>query len=379
MPRFTKLIAEGMKRRGHEVEIWLPESKFFSLPLGLKVKKWLGYIDQYIIFPIQVAQRLKSCPSNTLFVFADQALGPWVPLVANRPHVIHCHDFLAQRSALGDIPQNKTGRTGKQYQAYIRRGYSTGKHFISVSHKTRENLHRFLPSTPLTSEVVYNGLNQTFTCIEPLEARIRLSDEVSLTLHSGFILHVGGNDWYKNRKGVIEIYSAWRSLSNYKLPLLLIGNRPSQTLLELHELSPYKNDIYFLSGLKDEVVRLAYAAASLLLFPSLAEGFGWPIAEAMASGCPVITTNEAPMSEVAGNAGFLISKRPVDEKRVEAWAIEAAKVVEEIVSLPTESRKDVIEAGILNAKRFDTEDALNKIEAIYRKICVANQAPERVN
>ena len=60
----------------------------------------------------------------------------------------------------------------------------------------------------------------------------------------------------------------------------------------------------------DDLVKMAYVGASLFLFPSLAEGFGWPIAEAMASGCPVITTNKRPMTEVTKGTGRLIEKMP---------------------------------------------------------------------
>jgi hypothetical protein len=174
MPRFARMIAAGMRQRGHEVEEW-------SCPviLGDKVShpffaKWLGYIDQFILFPLFIRRRLKSEPPDTLFVITDQALGPWVPLVADRPHVVHCHDFLAQRSALGEFPENPTGLTGRLYQAYIRRGYRKGRNFISVSKKTQEDLHRFLDKKPTISEVVYNGLNYPFCPLPAREAMARL-------------------------------------------------------------------------------------------------------------------------------------------------------------------------------------------------------------
>jgi hypothetical protein len=122
-------------------------------------------------------------------------------MVVKRPHVIHCHDFSAQQSALGYIPENKTGVTGKIYQSLIFRGYSTGKHFISVSKKTQEDLHQLLSASPLTSEVVYNGLNQSFKSLDPEQARKEFSNYFKINLSKGFLLHVGGNQWYKNRPG----------------------------------------------------------------------------------------------------------------------------------------------------------------------------------
>jgi len=127
-----------------------------------RLSKWAGYVDQYLLFPMWVRKALVGVPQDTLFVFCDQALGPWVPLVKNRPHVVHVHDMLALRSALGDVPENPTSATGRIYQRYIRRGFRRARHFISISGKTRDDLHRFGGISPVTSEIVYNGLNYPF-------------------------------------------------------------------------------------------------------------------------------------------------------------------------------------------------------------------------
>lgn len=379
MPRFAHMLTEGMRARGHEVESWLPKPGFFRLPAPQGMKKWLGYIDRFILFPNEVRRRLKNYPPDTLFVFTDNAQGPWVPLVANRPHVVHCHDFLAQQSALGQISERATGWSGRQYQAFIHQGYSKGKNFISVSQKTREDLHERLATAPVRSEVVYNGLNQDFPALDPVEARTALGQTIGLDLTAGFLLHVGSNQWYKNRRGVIDIYDAWRELSGLQLPLLMIGIPPGQSLKERQETSKYKADIHFLSGLSNESVRMAYAGASVFVFPSLAEGFGWPIAEAMASGCPVVTTNAAPMTEVAGEAGFLIPRRPADAPGIADWAKEAARVVDQVVKLKGSEREKVIKAGFENAKRFDSNQALNQIEAIYYSLLQTEKKHEHTS
>lgn len=368
MPRFAKMLADGMKKRGHSVDIWSPTARFHKLGLGQTIRKWLGYIDQYIVFPGEVRSQARRCPADTLFVFTDQALGPWVPLLTNRPHVIHCHDFMALQSAQGEIKENPTSWTGRQYQDLIRRGFIKGNHFISVSQKTKEDLHRYLHAEPASSDVVYNGFHQPFAPHEASGARILFGKRIHLDLSSGYILHVGGNLWYKNRSGVIDIYNAWRSAKNQKLPLLLIGEAPSSELLLKQKQSPYSSDIHWLTGIEDELIRLAYSGASVFLFPSLGEGFGWPIAEAMASGCPVITTDEKPMTEVAGEAGFFIPKRPTDAALAGEWAKQAAAKVENVVNLSESERNAVVAAGVNNSKRFDTQNALDQIEKIYLRI-----------
>jgi len=367
MPRFAKMLGDGMLKRGHQINFWSPKARFNKLPVPDSLKKWMGYIDQYIVFPLEARMRMRRCAWDTLFVFTDHALGPWIPLTANKPHAIHCHDFLAQRSALGEIEHNKTGWSGKKYQSFIFNGYSKGKFFISVSEKTRQDLEHFLPSNPKRSDMVYNGLNQSFVPVAREEARHVLSNATGMNLSGGFILHVGGNQWYKNRKGVIEIYNAWRSATASEvIPLLLVGYKPDAGLQEVYEASPFKKDIHVLTGLNDELVRMAYAGASVFLFPSLAEGFGWPIAEAMASGCAVITTDAAPMTEVAGNAALLIPLCVQAANTI--WAKQGAAAIDQIL-LETEEEKNMrIEKGIENAKRFDAEHALDQIDGIYKEI-----------
>jgi glycosyltransferase involved in cell wall biosynthesis len=114
-------------------------------------------------------------------------------------------------------------------------------------------------------------------------------------------------------------------------------------------------------------VRLAYAGATVFLFPSLAEGFGWPIAEAMASGCPVITTQEAPMTEVGAAAAFYLPRRPATGTAA-AWASAGAHVVQQVVALSTAERQAVVAAGLANARRFEPAVALDQMETIYKAI-----------
>jgi glycosyltransferase involved in cell wall biosynthesis len=368
MPRYANMLAKGMQERGHSVELWTASACFSKLPVPGAFKKWMGYIDQFMLFPFVVRRKIKKEPEDTLFVFADQALGMWVPLVAHRRHIIHCHDFLAQRSALGEITENSVGRSGKCYQQLIRTGYRKGKNFISISYKTQADLHRFLEFIPACSEVVYNSLNQPFSPGNIMQVREELSQQLHLNLEKGYLLHVGNNSFYKNRKGVVEIYEAWRKLSQKKLPLLMIGSTPTKELLTQAQSSVYGKDIFFLENVTDNLLKSGYQGAALFLFPSLAEGFGWPIAEAMASGCPVLTTAEAPMSEVAGDAGFLIPCRPINGEASIEWATEAAAKVEEILSMNEAGRKEVIEKGLQNIDRFDTKKTMDQIEIIYSKV-----------
>ncbi|MEJ1236935.1 glycosyltransferase [Chryseolinea sp. T2] len=368
MIRFARLLAEGMARRGHQVETWTPKSKLAKLSTHPFIQKWLSYVDHYILFSGELKRRVRRQPADTLFVLTDQSLGLWVKPIASRAHVIHCHDFLALKSALGEIPENPINWSGRKYQTMIRKGFSRGKYFISVSLKTKEELDELVLQQPEISEVVYNGLHQKFAQLDTRTARTSFGKEAGIDLTRGYILHVGGNAWYKNRLGVIMIYDAWRRMTANPLPLLLVGAELTTELQSRVDKSQYRPDIYCLTNINDDQIILAYAGASLFLFPSLGEGFGWPIAEAMASGTIVITTGEAPMSEVAGDAAYLIPRQPLEATASERWAEKSAVIVEEVVTLSPQARSEAISRGIVNARRFETEGSLDRIEAIYKRV-----------
>ena len=370
MPRYAKLIADGMLNRGYDVTILTAKPYFYRLPLPLTFKKWMGYVDQYLIFPIQFRLRKKN--NNELYVFVDHALGPWVPLVSNLPHIIHCHDFLAQISAEGELRENKTGVTGKYYQRFIRKGYIKGNYFISISKNTQKDLHRFLKRTPLISEVIYNGLNQDFNLGNTNLLRSELSEKFGADLTKGFILHVGGNQFYKNRLGVLELFDAFTTRREKSIPIILIGAAPNESLVNKKEKMAHRELVYFIQDAPDEVVKKAYQAATVLLYPSLAEGFGWPIAEAQASGCPVITTNAAPMSEVSGDAALLIPKKT--KFNFNDFIEEGVGALETAINWSKEERQKNIEKGIINSQRFDKNFALDEIERVYKKVFILDQS-----
>lgn len=366
MPLFALTLSDGLKKNGHVVDVWTANPFFYKLPGSAGLKKWLGYIDQFLIFPFQVRLRLRSVGKDTLFVFADQALGPWVPLVADREHVIHCHDFLALRSSLGEIPQNPISWTGKIYQRFIRNGFSKGRNFISVSSRTRDDLHRFLGDIhPERSSVVLNGMNHPYKPIPlDLAKKILLTWSVDFA-PQGFILNVGGNQWYKNRDGVLSIYSAYAQSTSNPLPLVMVGAAPSARQRYAAE-KIANGRVVFVVRPPIEVLEAAYSAAAVMLFPSHAEGFGWPIIEAMACGCPVLTTNDAPMTEVGGSVAYYLPKMDLGDS--ELWAKTCAERLTFVLSRDDIERIATKNAGIEYVRKFDADKTMKSYFSIYNDI-----------
>lgn len=362
MPLFTKILADGLSN----VKVLSAKPLLYRLPVSKVVKKWLGYIDQYMFFPFVLVWNSLRLGADTIFVFSDQALGPLVPWVSHRPHAIHCHDFMALRSALGEIPENPTSFSGRIYQKIIRWGFSKGKNFISVSQKTREDLHRLAQIDASQSVVIHNPLNYQFSPL-PLAHRLAILSNANLPLaERGMLLHVGGAQWYKNRVGVILLYAAYARRVETPLPLWMIGPKNQSSVINALLTVPKNGEVHLLSGLDAETLHAAYAHASLLLFPSLDEGFGWPIAEAHACGTPVLTTNVAPMTEVGSDAAHYHSRCPTVDCL--SWADLGAEKIMRILSLNDDNRSVLIAKSLNNSERFNPEKILSSYKAFYQSV-----------
>lgn len=374
MNKYAGLLADGMRSRNHIVELYTPAAFFYRIPLPGNFKKWLGYIDSLLIFPLKVKIKLRNYPSNTLFVFSDQALGPWVHLVKEKPHVIHCHDFLALESSKDRNLGNKVSWTGRLYQKIIQNGFSKGENFISISKKTQKDLHKYHLKKPVISEVVYNQVSAGFKQLNKSEALLNIKNgfknNTSQSFNEGFILHVGANVWYKNKRGVLEIYDAWRQTYGKRKPLIMVG-APGAELKNWIKDKFWKDDLFIVKNISENLLVSLYSAASVFLFPSIAEGFGWPIAEAMACKCPVITTGEAPMTEVGGQAAFYIPKRPVNYNAT-AWAQLCAATLQKVLMQNNVELEHILNLGIKQAEGFKASRSLDQTEEIYRQISEKN-------
>lgn len=367
MPRFAKMLEQAYLELGHQVQVWSPQPYFYKRFPYKKISKWAGYIDQYILFPFWVRAQLKHQSPDTIYVFADQALGPWVPLVKNKPHVVHAHDLLALRSALGEIPENPTSWSGRLYQRYIRHGFKQAKHFISVSKKTRVDLLTYGQVCPVISEVVYNGLNYPYQPMPEADAKPMLAKAGLPVIENGFLLHLGGSQWYKNLVGVMHIYNAYATMTPKALPLVCVSPQPNDGIQNLIASMPANAKVIFIQGIDNHTLQAAYSMAAVFIFPSLAEGFGWPIAEAQACGCPVLTTDAAPMNEVGGEVATYIPVLKFSDNSQD-WARKSAEKLITLITMTPDARKSYAKSSVENISKFDAKKTIGAYLCIYAQV-----------
>jgi glycosyltransferase involved in cell wall biosynthesis len=373
MPRFARMLQQAYIELGHEVQMWSPKSLVHSwVPTG-RWSKWAGYIDQYLLFPLWVRQALTQQPADTLFVMADQALGPWVPLVKHRALVVHVHDLLALRSALGKVPENPTGFTGRIYQRYIRWGFANARHFICISQRTRDDLLHFGGVKPTTCEVIYNGLNQRFAPTPPVEARALLSRAGLPVPAHGLLLHVSGNQWYKNVTGILRMYAIYVAGQSHPLPLWLVGLPQTDAIRAALADVPEQGAVHFLYDIDHALLQAIYSLARAFVFPSLAEGFGWPIIEAQACGCTVITTNDAPMNEIGGPHTIYLPLLRTSDDPI-AWATHGASALDTLLSEPYEVTTKRAAACVTWSQRFNADRAIAQYLNVYQDVLASHSA-----
>ena len=135
----------------------------------------------------------------------------------------------------------------------------------------------------------------------------------------------------------------------------MAGESPSKDLLKFCNDNPGL-DIRFIVNPTNKQVRALYRLATVFLFPSLQEGFGWPIAEALACGCPVVTTSNPPMTDVGGDAAIYIS--PTEYTK-------SSFVVNSVIEWSVNYREMMKLLGFANSKRFDRPSFVNSYISAY--------------
>ena len=359
-------IVSGLNGRGYRVQgITAPVLFGRLFPRSYAVAKWLGYIDQFLIFPPLLWLRVRLLPRGSLCVLVDQALGPWLHSLGRRAHVVHCNDLLALEASLGWQPFHRLSRSGRFYQRWILQGFREGRCFLSISAATQVTLERHLQELPLLSAVLHLPLPHRFTVLLGEQAADVIRQSVPQIDQQPFLFHIGRN-WYKNRIGVLAI---WEQLHLLGVPqhLVLVVSADAEIHNWLVSRTYLKPFLHVLEGASEELVVALYNRASALLFPSHAEGFGWPILEALGCGCPVITTNKPPMTEVGGDAVTTIPPAPSSREAWEAWAQEAALQVKRVLNRSFTEQERIRELGFAQARRFQFEPWLDQLECYYKQ------------
>jgi glycosyltransferase involved in cell wall biosynthesis len=351
MSRYTDMVCRHMNLRGHMVEVIRPTPIVGDLVTQPTLRKWLGYVDKYLLFPLKLRSR---APGFDIVHVCDHSNSMYLSHTGGVPSSITCHDLLAIGSASGRYPQQKVSWAGKMQQRWILRHLLGARSVVCVSGNTARELAAVSDGELRKVVVIPNAVE--FECSPASqESVVQVRKRLGIAEGERYLFHVGGNLWYKNRPGVLRIFKIVLERLGGEaagLRLVMAGAPFTQEMREFVATDLPVGSVIETVKPSDEDLRSLYSGAAALLFPSLHEGFGWPLIEAQCCECPVITSNRAPMTEVVGTAALFID--PTDEVAA------AAKIAENLDNLPA-----LREGGFKNAKRFDPAAIFQAYEGFF--------------
>ncbi|MDP3957670.1 MAG: glycosyltransferase family 1 protein [bacterium] len=199
---------------------------------------------------------------------------------------------------------------------------------IAVSQSTKDDLLEFFPNLKAEKiKVIHHGFDSEFFGTRVSQVEIERILAKYQLLHTKYILYVGALQPRKNLVRLIEAFNIAKR-SNPDMKLVLAGEPAwlAKSILAAQEKSAYKEDIILTGRVTFETLRILYQGARFFVFPSLYEGFGLPILEAMASRIPVLTADNSSLHEVAGQAALYCDAQSVNdiaEKLERLWSDEA--------------------------------------------------------
>ena len=232
---------------------------------------------------------------------------------------------------------------------------------IAISEHAKSCLVEKYGISPTKIAVIYNGYNPIFQKIVAPDAleRIRLK----YGLDRPFMYYPAATWPHKNHKRLLAALNLMKHHYGFDGQLVLSGiamQSQSEIYAEISRLDLQK-DVTFLGYLPQEDLPGIYNLARLLIFPSLFEGFGQPLVEAMASGCPVACSSVTAIPEVVGTSGLFFDPTSIDDIAEKAWTLWTGD----------ELRGQLSGAGLQRAKMFSWKEAARKTVSVYREVAIS--------
>lgn len=243
-------------------------------------------------------------------------------------------------------------------QWMIRRSLQRGDRIIAVSRTTRRDLMKYFRVDGGKIEVVYNGIEDDLrqeVGSDELERWMR-----NLGLERPYLLFVGNAEKpHKNLDNVVKAYAKALQIQDFPHPLVCVGDRAGVEfkIRQRAEQLGIGGRVLLLGHVAQEALPAIYHGASLFLYPTLYEGFGLPVVEAMSAGLPVITSNTSALKEVAAGYADLVNPLDVDGM---------AKAIVRCVC-DADHRESLRKLGRRRSREFDWRRAAERTLAIYRR------------
>lgn len=328
----------------HQFIIYLKNKPLPDLP---NEKKYF----QYKVIPGCFLWSRTSLPIYLLFNKPDILFCPahYSPMFSTIPTVVTIHDLSYEF-----YPNEFKKKDLYTLKNWTRKSINSSSHIIAVSKNTKKDIVSLynVPEEKIT--VIYNGFTKS---------DIPQSNKYAIDLKYPFILYVGTIQPRKNIERLIRSFSIFNK--KHKDIHLVIAGKKGWLYDDIFASAiryNIENKILFLGYVDDNTKIWLYKNAKLFILPSLYEGFGIPLLEAMSHKCPTITSNSSSLPEICGNACLYFNPTS---------ALDISKTIEKLIS-NEDLRKKLIEKGSKKIKEFSWEkcakQTIKVIEETFMRI-----------
>lgn len=256
-------------------------------------------------------------------------------------------------------PETMTKRNYERLDKELKRSVDRADKIITISKNSKKEIVKFLDVDEAKIEIVYPGIDKNLYFKDYNDEDIkRVRNKYNLPLK--YILYLGTLEPRKNIIRIIDAYAALKNQIDENICLVIAGKKGWMYEDIFNKVDTYglKDDVIFTGYVDEKDKPIIYKMSKVFIFPSLYEGFGMPVLEAMAAGVPVITSNTSALPEVVGDAGILVN--PYD-------ILEIANSLKKILE-DSQIRLQLIEKGLKQSLKFSWKKSAEKLLEIYKEV-----------
>jgi glycosyltransferase involved in cell wall biosynthesis len=276
----------------------------------------------------------------------------FIPLGMSVPKVSMVHDVAFLR-----YPEYLQPRIRKFYHTWMPRYLAYTDHIITVSEFSKQEIIAGYKVPADKISVVYNGITDAY---RPVDEGSKFSARVKYAGGKPYFLYLGAIHPRKNVGVLVKAFEQYkhRHISDVQLVIAGRASWHTEDVFTAIDKSPFKSEIHLPGYVATTDATSLVGAAEAMIYPSVYEGFGLPVVEAMACGVPVICSDVSSLPEVAGGAALLFAPQDVDL---------LAAHMHTIASEPAR-RIDLIEAGQRRIQDFSWDRSAAEIYTILKRI-----------
>ncbi len=351
--RYSQYLTQSLGRLGlpHHLEAYVRDPAFQAPGVELVRTRWPTHrplariLWEQALLPRMLAARGVELVHGLVNV---------LPLATKVPGVVTVHD-LSFLHLPGALPRAKRLYLRALCRASVRRARAV----IAVSRQTGQDVVRSFSVSARRVHVVYNGVDDRFRPPDPAQAA---AFRRARGLPERYVLYLGTLEPRKNLERLLQAFALWRSRhpGQEDVVLVLAGARGwfYESVFRRSESLGLTRVVRFPGYLPPEELPLWYGAATVFVYPSLFEGFGLPVLEAMACGTPVLCSDTASLGEVVGDAAW---KVPPEDTEALAQGLAG------LLSDPG-LRTQLAGRGLARARRFSWQRTAQETAAVYEAV-----------